>query len=111
MQEFIRGDTFAFKFSIMYKDKTPIKKEDIKTLFITCRKYASKDFPIIFQKTIDDVEIDEEGYCHAKFNPEDTQELMYGSYFFDIEVTTKGGYRKTKLYEFKIGKETSIHGR
>ena len=109
MQEFVRGDTFAFKFLLTMQDGTAVKKEDIDTLFITCRKFASKESPIIFKKTLEDVEIDTDGYCHAIFNPEDTQELIYDSYFFDIEVTLKGGFRKTKLFQFKITKETTIH--
>ena len=110
MEEFVRGDTFAFKFLLTMQDKTPVQKENIDTLFITCRKYADKQSPIIFKKTLEDVEIDTEGYCHAKFNPEDTQELIYDTYFFDVEITTKGGFRKTKLFKFEITKETTIHG-
>lgn len=109
MQEFVRGDTFAFKFLLTMQDKTPVQKENIDTLFITCRKCANKQSPIIFKKTLEDVEIDAEGYCHAKFNPEDTQELIYDTYFFDVEITTKGGFRKTKLVQFEITKETTIH--
>lgn len=109
MQEFVRGDTFAFKFKLTIQDKVAIQKEDIDTLFITCRRYASKEFPVVFEKTLDDVEIDDNGYCHAKFEPKDTEKLAYGSYFFDIEVTLKNGYRKTKLFQFKITKETTIH--
>lgn len=107
--EFIRGDTFAFKFLIKLANGQISTKEDINTLFITTRKYATKSSEIIFQKTLNDVEIDDEGYCHVKFNPEDTESLAYGSYFFDVEITTNGGYRKTKLFQFKITKETTIH--
>lgn len=109
--EFIRGDTFPFKTSIKFKDGEVLTKEDIETLFITSRKYPTKTSPIIFQKTLDDVEIDEEGYCHARINPEDTEDLAYGSYFCDIEITLKSGYRKTKLFKFEITKETTIHER
>lgn len=109
MLEFVRGDTFAFKFLLTTKDGIAIKKEDIDTLFITARKYANKESPIIIQKKLEDVEIDSDGYCHTKFEPKNTEELIYGSYFFDIEVTLKSGFRKTKLFQFKINKETTIH--
>ena len=47
--EFTRGDTFAFKTLIKLKDNTPITKEDLKELYITCKKSEySKD--VIFQK-------------------------------------------------------------
>ena len=108
--EFIRGDTFAFKFLVTFEDGTPITKSDLETLFITVRKRPNKTSPILFEKTLDDVEIDDKGYCHARFEPQNTEELFYGSYFFDIELTTNSGYRKSKLMEFKITKETTIHG-
>ena len=106
---FIRGDTFSFKFLLKRKDELIPTKEDIKTLFITARKYPTKEAPIIFQKTLNDVEIDNEGYCHGKFNPEDTEDLIYGSYFFDVVITLKNGYRKTRLFKFDLERETTIH--
>lgn len=109
MITFIRGDTFAFKFSIKLVNGQIINKDDIDTLYITARKCANKESPVVFKKTLNDVEIDEEGYCHAIFNPEDTEELIYGSYFFDVEITLINGYRKTKLFNFTITKETTIH--
>lgn len=108
--EFIRGDTFAFKFPIKLANKAIITKNDIYTLFITARKYTTETSPILFQKTLDDVEIDTDGYCHVKINPEDTEKLTYRLYYFDVEITLKNGYRKSKLFEFKLTQETTIHG-
>ena len=83
--ELIRGDTYLFK--VRLKN---ITLDEIDTLFITCRKdIYSKDF--IFQKTINDVSIDNDLYVHFAFNPSDTQALPYGDYVFDIEVTLKSG--------------------
>lgn len=110
MEEFIRGDTFPFKTRLTYKNEQPVLKSDIETLLITCRKAPDKYFPIIFQKNLEDVEIDSNGYCHVVFKPEDTETLEYGIYFFDIEVTLKNGYRKTKLESFALTQETSTHG-
>ena len=54
--ELIRGDTYLFK--VRLKN---ITLDEIDTLFITCRKdIYSKDF--IFQKTINDVSIDNDLY-------------------------------------------------
>lgn len=108
--EFTRGDTFAFKFLIKLANGAIITKEDIDTLFITARKYPTETSPILFQKTLDDVEIDKDGYCHAKINPEDTEKLTYTTYCFDAEITLKNGYRKSKLFEFELMKETTMHG-
>lgn len=110
MNNFVRGDTFAFKTQITYADGTPIKKDDIDTLFITCKLQPTEYSPILFQKKLEDVIIDEKGYCHAVFEPKDTEKFNYGTYYFDIEVTTKGGYRKTSLNTFKLDKETTTYG-
>ena len=110
MNEFTRGDTFAFKTPIKFADGTPVEKEDIETLFITVKLQPSEYSPIIFQKKLEDVTIDSKGYCHVIFEPKDTETLFYGTYYFDIEVTLKSGYRKTSLNSFNLTKETTNHG-
>ena len=110
MNEFTRGDTFAFKTPIKFADGTPVTKADIETLFITVKLQPTEYSPIIFQKKLEDVTIDSKGYCHVVFEPIETETLPYGKYFFDIEVTLKSGYRKTSLNSFKLTKETTIHG-
>lgn len=109
MIKFVRGDTLPFKTKISLQDETAITTEDIDTLLITARIKTTKTSPIIFQKTLEDVTIDQEGYLHVVIEPEDTQELAYGVYYFDIEITLNTGYRKSRLYQFKITEETSIH--
>lgn len=105
---FIRGDTFSFKILIKYADDTPITKEDISTIFVTFKKNIHTD-RIIFQKDINDILIDEEGYIHIIFKPEDTEKLSYGKYVFDVEVTTLSGVRKTKLFNIELQGETTFH--
>ena len=107
--DFVRGDTFAFKVKILKSDKTIVKKDELKSVFLTVRKSVFQASPILFQKTIEDIEIDEEGYCHIKFESNDTEKLPYGIYYFDIEVTTISNYRKTKLFQFKLTEETTMH--
>lgn len=105
---FVRGDTFAFKFLIK-TEESPINTNDIDTLYITCKKGTDNISETIFQKNLEDVTI-ENGYCHVVFEPKDTQKLNYGRYYFDIEITLKSGYRKTKLYTFTLTEETTLHG-
>ena len=105
--EFVRGDTFPFKFKLSMSDGSVIATSDIATLYITCRKSTYKESPIIFQKKLDDVTI-KDGYCHVVFDPQDTENLMYGDYYFDVEVTLKSGYKKTKLFSFTLTEETTI---
>lgn len=109
MDTFVRGDSFPFKTQITKKDGTPITLNEIESLFVTCRKMAIKESPILFQKKLEDVTIDSDGYCHILFNPEDTRDLEYGEYCYDIEITLKGGYTKTKFNKFTLTEETTIH--
>ena len=106
--KFVRGDTFSFKFLIKSKDETNITTNDIDTLFITCKRNTNDLSSIVFQKKLEDVTI-ENGWCHAAFEPEDTERLNYGTYYFDIEITLKSGYRKSKLYTFTLTEETTLH--
>ena len=54
MDTFVRGDSFPFKTQITKKDGTPITLNEIETLFVTCRKMAIKESPILFQKKLED---------------------------------------------------------
>ena len=82
--------------------------DDIESIFITVRKEPASLYEIIFQKNINDITF-ENGYINCTFLPQDTQNLRYGKYYFDIEITLKNGYRKSKLYNFTITEETTIH--
>lgn len=104
---FIRGDTFLFKFKILDKNKNDITKDDISTLILTCRK--EKNDVVVFTKKIDDFTIDDDGYFHGEFKPEDTEKLDYGKYYFDIEVTLTTGQRKTQMHSFTLEKEATEH--
>lgn len=103
--QFIRGDSFSFKFK--YQN---IKQEEIAEIILTCRKLPTFESPILFQKTLEngDFRIDEE-YIHGEFKPEDTELLEYGTYCFDIEVTTTSNYRKTKFGELELLEECTMH--
>lgn len=105
----IRGDTFAFKLPVKLKNKATLKQETVDTIYITARKDTREDADAIFQKSIEDIHIDDEGYCHAMFKPEDTENLDYGFYIFDIEITLKSGYRKSKVCKLELTKEATIH--
>lgn len=112
MKSFVRGDTFPFKIRILADSNTQraLTKEEIETIFVTCKADSTFDSPELFKKDIDDVVLDTEGYCHIVFEPQDTENLSYGVYAFDIEVTLKNGYRKTYYNTFEITDETTTHG-
>jgi hypothetical protein len=107
--DLIRGDTATVKFPITYKDGSNVELEDIDTIYVTFKKNTyTKDF--VFQKDLQQIKRNEDGlYCFT-IEPKDTETLPYGDYAFDIEVTLKNGYRKTKLENLRLENETTFHG-
>lgn len=110
MKSFVRGDTFAFKKKLKFADGSPVKANDVEMLLITFKSEPKDSSPIIFQKKLNDVIIDQDGYCHVVFKPKDTEKLVYGTYYFDIEVTLTNGLRKTSLEKIQLTEETTSHG-
>lgn len=110
MLKFVRGDTCLFKVKLITNGEGIIELKDIDTIFITCRQKTTKDSNTLFIKTMEDMVLDEYGYLHCKFDPSDTENLYYGDYYFDIEVTLTNGIRKTVLHKFTLTQETTIHG-
>lgn len=109
MQKMVRGDTFSFKKRLLFANKTPVQTSDVESIFITFKKETTDSSPMIFQKELKDIIIDQDGYCHIVFKPKDTENLVYGTYYFDIEVTLVNGVRKTCLEKIEITSETTTH--
>lgn len=91
MIEIIRGDTCPFSFTRRDKDGNVIIDPAEKLYFTIKEKYTSTD--ILVQKTIDDMTFDEGTYRFV-IEPNDTNELKYGVYVYDLEVIT-GEYKQT----------------
>lgn len=106
---FRRGDTCAFRVPIKFKDGQVINLEDVETLYVTVKRLPERSCEKIFVKKLEDLTIDENG-VHIKFEPNDTENLDYGTYFGDVEITTKSGVRKTIFFELQLTEETSSHG-
>lgn len=70
-------------------------------LTMTVKKHI-EDETYCFQKTL-------KGKNIFKIEPEDTKDLEYGSYYYDVQVTTKNGevYTIVTPSKFKIMKEVT----
>lgn len=107
---FIRGDSCPLKFQIHDIEGNSVSKTDLQSLFLTCRKSNNKNSKIIFQKEMNDFKYDdEEKYYFITIEPEDTQELPYDTYNFDIEAKFHDGEVQTIKSEFTITDEDTIH--
>lgn len=82
--EFIRGDTAKYKFQRHDADGNVITtKAD--NIYFTVKVNGYSD-EILLQKTIDDMEFDENYFYHFVIEPSDTDDLKYGTYRYDIEI-------------------------
>lgn len=105
---FIRGDSCPLKFQIHDVEGNPVLKEDLIGLYLTCRKSNSKYSEIVFQKNINDFGFENDFYF-INIEPQDTRELPYDTYNFDIEATFGDGEVQTLKSEFTITDEDTIY--
>lgn len=102
--EIVRGDTASFKFQRI-SNKQPITTKATKIYFTVKNTHRDKD-PII-QKTIDDMEFDENYFYHFTINPSDTDNLDYKDYVYDIEVKETNYTKTISIGTFKVCKEVT----
>lgn len=86
MLSFTRGDTKRYKFKRRDTHNNVIEVEP-QSLFFTVVKDPKTDPTVLIQKSIDDFEFTEDFFWHFRIESEDTADLPYGKYFYDIEVT------------------------
>lgn len=100
-----RGDTKGFYFQ-RKMDGKPITEQAEKIYFSVKENDEVDD--VIFQKTIDNMEFDDDSVYHFVVNPEDTDGIDYGDYVYDLEVVI-GNYKKTiSIGTFEIESEVTF---
>lgn len=103
--EFIRGDTAKFKFQRhdANGDVITTKADDI---YFTVKENGYSD-DVLLQKTIEDMEFDDNYYYHFTIEPSDTDDFEYGTYRYDIEVIHEG-VKTTTVGELVIEEEITF---
>lgn len=86
--ELIRGDTLKLKFLRKNKKGEIITTKPDKLYFTVKTNYYSKNY--LFQKVLgkDIIYSEQDNYYRFTINPDDTNNLSYGFYVYDIEVVT-----------------------
>lgn len=103
--QLIRGDTYKFKFQRIDAYGNVIRTLAPQLFFTVKRNAGDKNF--IFQKTIQDITFDDEGYYHVVIEPADTDGMKFGNYVYDIEVITSQ-YKKTiSIGSFTVAQEVT----
>lgn len=84
----VRGDSKAYKFQRKDREGN-ILTDTPTTLFFTV-KTSFKTQEYVLQKNLENMFITQDGYWHFVLNPEDTENLPYGKYCWDIQVVQDG---------------------
>lgn len=95
--EFTRGDTKVFKFKLKDKNGEDLKLASTDKLYFTVKTNANSTERIM-QKTLGNgIILKDDGYYYVTINSEDTAELNYSTYGYDVEIKTGTGIVKTLL--------------
>ncbi len=91
--EFTRGDTQFIRFRLKDAEGNPLELAEGDELFFTVKQNQNAKKILIQKKYPDDIKYDE-GYFIFVLNSEDTAEMPYGTYQYDVELKS-GEYVKT----------------
>ena len=87
----VRGDSFGFDLEVVGVNT------DLDEAYFSCREdVETEEIQYIFQKTIGDgitkVKSTEDSIIyHFELDPEDTEDVDIGNYYYDVEVNTADG--------------------
>lgn len=107
--ELIRGDTYQLKFQRKLTDDTVITQKPDEMYMTFKRNYNEIDY--VLQKRLSRDEIifnEDDNYYYVTIEPEDTNDLDYGSYVFDIETKVGKVVKTITLGKLKIKKEVTF---
>lgn len=94
-----RGDSAIFALKIEKADGEPYKIGEGDTVIFTVKK-STFDKDIITQKTVVNGVI--------TINPDDTKDLEYGTYYYDVELTRADGFVSTVISPHKFIVEQEV---
>ena len=89
--EIRRGEQFPIEMKLLDEDGEVITPSQLTEITMTCRKLPDKESPILFQKTLtgENPQItfdDNDNVYIISLLEEDTKDLEYGTYGYDIKI-------------------------
>lgn len=102
-----RGDIYPVRFQV-YETETEITHIDFTQIYMTCKR-STKDVNPLFQKSLSAgtiVKISDGDY-QFRIEPEDTNNLQFGDYVFDIELIYEDQIKQTTCGTLKICDEVT----
>lgn len=109
MLNIIRGDTKFYKFQRVNKANDEVITTKPDEMYFTVKfDYNVED--VLFQKALDNgIKFDEENkYYYFVIKPEDTNNLPYGKYVYDIEVTEGSKITTIAIGEINLNEEVTF---
>lgn len=100
-----RGDYKSFRFERKNKNKEVIMEEPQK-MYLTIKNNCYEKKAII-QKTLDNGIEFEDGVYRVIFLPEDTENMAFGEYVYDIEVINDDKPKTIKIDKFIVTEEVT----
>lgn len=95
--ELTRGDTKILKFRLTYMNGEKLELADTDKIYFTVKKKPESKV-VLIQKTLNNgITLKEDGYYYIIINSDDTAELSYSTYYYDLEIKTITGIVKTLL--------------
>lgn len=107
--EITRGDTFEFRFQRKNQNKEVITEKPDKMYFTVKENDRTEDY--LFQKRLNNntISYDEVSYYYnITIDPEDTNNLSYGTYYYDIEVITNNKVKTIAKGQLSITSEITF---
>ena len=93
--EFRRGDTQVVNFPLVDKNGDPVKLTENDNLYFTVKQNTNSEDVLIQKKYPENISYDDtSGYYIFTLESEDTSEMPYGTYSYDIELKS-GTFVKT----------------
>lgn len=107
--KFTRGDTYKFKFQRRNANNEPILTKSQKMWFTVKKNYKTVDK--LIQKTlINGITYTDDGYYHITLNHDDTKNLKYKKYVYDIQVENDGIVKTIALGNIELTNEVTFEG-
>ncbi len=107
--ELIRGDTLDLKFQRKLSNNEVITEVPDKMYFTVKSSYYDEDY--LFQKRLEDGSItfnSKDNYYYFTIEPEDTNDLNYSTYVYDIEIIKDGIVKTILKGKLKIKEEVTF---
>jgi len=105
--EFARGDTHEQGFILKNKATGEPITDQYDEIYFTVKKYhTDEDYKFQKRLTLHGITYDDEGRYVIHIAPDDTNELPFGTYEFDVEVVGPN-YKRTFYGTMKLTKEVT----